>query len=94
MIIGVLTVYLYLPLCNSLKEKRRHLNSLKARLASGSNVSIAEVDDQDKWQRSVVALVHVGTHKPVVESALSHMIARIENFNSLQVLNYETEIIS
>jgi len=94
MIIDILTVDLYLPLCNSLKEKRRHLNSLKSRLASGSNISIAEVGDQDKWQKSVIALVQVGTHKPVIDSFLSHMIARIENYNGLQVLNYETEIIS
>ena len=67
---------------------------MKSRMASGFNISIAEVDDQDKWQKSVVALVHVGTDKAAVDSALSHMISRIENFNGLQVLNYETEIIS
>ena len=60
MVIGVLTVDLYIPLCQSLKEKRRPLNALKTKLSAAFNVSVAEVDEQDSWQKSVRTFVHVG----------------------------------
>jgi uncharacterized protein YlxP (DUF503 family) len=44
----------------SLKEKRRILNSITARLARQFNVAIAEVDCQDLWQTAVIALATVG----------------------------------
>lgn len=94
MIIGVLTISLHIPASNSLKEKRRHLNALRAKLASNFNVSVAEVDERDKWQKAVMAIVHVGITKPVVNSVISHIIAYIEQLNFVNVINYETELIA
>lgn len=93
MTIGILTICLHIPLTNSLKEKRRHLRSLKDRLAVHFNVSVAEVGDQDKWQRSTLAVVHVGVTEPVVNSVLSHILDFVENFPHLNVLNHEMEMI-
>ncbi|MCK4351047.1 MAG: DUF503 domain-containing protein, partial [Candidatus Krumholzibacteria bacterium] len=56
MIVSRLRVQFLLPGCNSLKEKRFVLNSLKARLRNRFNVSVCEIDYQDKWQRSELGL--------------------------------------
>ena len=49
MIVGLITWDLHLDACNSLKEKRQIVKSLKDRLHQRFNVSAAETDYQDAW---------------------------------------------
>ena len=60
MFVGAYRIELHLPAARSLKAKRSVLNSLKARLAP-LNVSVAEVDGQDLWQRSVIGVAAVSS---------------------------------
>ncbi len=94
MIIGVARISLHLPVCRSLKEKRRHLNAIKARLSSAFNVSVAEIDDQDKWQKAVLAVAHVGVSRPVVDSVLAQAVDKVEAYHDARLLDYETELIA
>ena len=59
MVIGVCSLEFHLPGCRSLKEKRAFLNRLKGRLRARFNVAVAEVEHQDLWQRSGVAVASV-----------------------------------
>jgi len=93
-IIGVVRIRLHLPGCRSLKEKRRHLGTIKARLAEAFNVSVAEVEDQDKWQSCVLAVAHVGLSRPVVDSLLAKAVNNVEAYHDAQLLDYETELIT
>lgn len=43
---------LFLPHSSSLKEKRKTIQSIIARTRKRFNISIAEVDHQELWQRS------------------------------------------
>jgi uncharacterized protein len=62
--IGVLTLDIHVPGAHSLKDKRHVVKGLKDRLRSRFNVSVAEIDGQETWQRSVVAAVTVsGDHQ-------------------------------
>ena len=62
--IGVLTLELQISEAHSLKDKRHVVKSLKDRLRSKFNISVAEIDGQDTWQRSVIAAVTVsGDHE-------------------------------
>jgi uncharacterized protein YlxP (DUF503 family) len=49
-------VHLHFPDVGSLKGKRAELNSLKAILHGRLGASVSEVDHQDTWQRSTLAL--------------------------------------
>jgi uncharacterized protein YlxP (DUF503 family) len=61
--IGVLTLELQISEAHSLKDKRHVVKSLKDRLRTKFNISVAEIDYQDTWQRSVIAAVTVsGDH--------------------------------
>ena len=61
--IGVLTLDIQVPDAHSLKDKRHVVKSLKDRLRSRFNVSVAEIAGQETWQRSVIAAVTVsGDH--------------------------------
>jgi uncharacterized protein YlxP (DUF503 family) len=59
--IGVLTLEMRLESSHSLKEKRHVVQSLKERLRHKFNVSVAEIDCQDLWQRAVLAAVTVSS---------------------------------
>jgi uncharacterized protein len=54
-VVGVARWELILAGCHSLKDKRRVVSSLKARLYQRCHVSAAEVDHQDAWQRAAIA---------------------------------------
>ena len=57
MIVGVLVLEIFFPYAQSLKDKRRILHGFKERLKGRHNVAVAELDHQDKWQRSSLGIV-------------------------------------
>lgn len=74
MFVGVYRIELFLPASHSLKAKRSVLNGLKARL-SQMNLSVAEVDGQDLWQRGVLLAAAVSTDGGYLED----MVGKIES---------------
>ena len=93
MTIGALTVILHIPASHSLKEKRRALLSLRDLLKNRFNISLAEVGEQDTWQRSVLAIVSVGTQKSMVEQGLSKVIDFIKEFDPVELIDYQMELL-
>lgn len=67
MIVGLCTVELFIPDGHSLKEKRQVLQSLKARLRDKFNVSVAEVGDQELWQKAILGLACVANESSHVD---------------------------
>ena len=55
---------------HSLKDKRHVVKGLKDRLRNKFNVSVAEIDYQDLWQRAVVAAVTVSSDQVQAEQVL------------------------
>lgn len=70
MIVGLMTWELHLPACQSLKDKRHVLKSLKDRLHNRFNVSAAETDHQDLWQRAELTVGIVSTDRGHAERVL------------------------
>jgi len=68
--IGVLTLELRLENSHSLKDKRNVVQSLKNRLRNKFNVSVAEIDGQDLWQRATLAAVTVSSSHAFAEKVL------------------------
>ena len=56
MFIGVGRFELFIPASGSLKDKRQVLRSVSGTVARRFNVSIAEVDFQDLWQRTALGV--------------------------------------
>lgn len=73
--IATLTIHLHLPACSSLKEKRGRIKPLISRLHREFNVSVAEMDLQDKWQEAVIVCAMVGNERGHLESAM-HTVAK------------------
>ena len=88
MFIGVLRLTLHLPDPGSLKSKRHLLRSAIDRVKSRFNVSIAEVADNDLWQRSVVGVAAVGNDHAFVNETLDKVADFVGSMHGgqLQVL--------
>jgi uncharacterized protein YlxP (DUF503 family) len=69
-VIGVLTLELRVEASHSLKDKRHVVKSLKDRLRARFNVSVAEIDGQDSWQRSVIAAAAISGDRVKAERLL------------------------
>lgn len=68
--IGLLTLHLRLPGCASLKEKRGRLQPFLHRLRREFNLSVAEMDLQDKWTEAVIACGMIGNDGAHLQAAL------------------------
>jgi hypothetical protein len=79
MVVGVLRLELRLPETHSLKGKRSILRAIKARVQNKFNVSIAECDDHDVWQRAVLGVSQVGADQPHVDSCLRSVVTFIDD---------------
>ena len=86
---------LHLPESASLKDKRQVSRSLSARIRNKFNVAVAEVEDHDLWQRLTIAVCCVSTDSAHANEMVSKVVAFIEESRrDLELLDYETEIIS
>lgn len=93
MTIGILRLVIFIPQSNSLKSKRMVLHSLKARLRNSFNIAITQIDDQDKWQKSTLAIVGIEKNKNTMNSILSNIVNFIERIDTIHLINYEIEMI-
>jgi uncharacterized protein len=76
--IATLTIHLHIPTCASLKEKRGRIKPLISRLHREFNVSVAEMDLQDKWQEAVIGCAMIGNDQAILQSALQNVAKWVE----------------
>ncbi|MFL5496458.1 MAG: DUF503 domain-containing protein [Gemmatimonadales bacterium] len=91
MIVAVQTWELHLPGCHSLKEKRGVLKPLTIGLRRTLNLSVAETDHQDLWQRAEIACAVVGTDRGVVEETLRAADRMVEESDGARIVDTVTE---
>jgi uncharacterized protein YlxP (DUF503 family) len=92
--IATLSIYLRIPGCSSLKEKRGYIKPLISRLHREFNVSVAEMDLQDKWDEAIIVCAMVGNDQAHLESALQNVKHWVEgNWSDGDVWDTKIEII-
>jgi uncharacterized protein YlxP (DUF503 family) len=92
MTVALLSVELFLPMSQSLKDKRMVLRRLKDRLGV-LNVAIAEVAHQDVWQRAGLGIVTVGSSDEMAEQSLTKALAEIERLEPGLVTQSQMEFL-
>jgi uncharacterized protein len=91
---GLLTLYLHIPGCTSLKEKRSRLKPFLARLHREFNISVAEIDRQDAWHETVVACALVSNDAGHTQRSLQQIVHWVENsWPDLDLVDDHIEII-
>jgi uncharacterized protein YlxP (DUF503 family) len=87
MVIGLLTLELHFPGAQSLKDKRQALRRLEARIKERYNVSVAEVEHQDLWQRARLAVVTVNTDGRHLDATLSGVVSEAGRARDIELLD-------
>ncbi|MCP3167683.1 DUF503 domain-containing protein [Myxococcus qinghaiensis] len=94
MFVGVARLTLQIPDSGSLKSKRQVLRRVTDRVKARFNVAVAEVDDQDLWQKASLALSVVGNDRRHVDEQLEKVIHFIEEMYVAPLMARETEIFA
>jgi uncharacterized protein YlxP (DUF503 family) len=90
--IGLLEIGLLNSASHSLKDKRRDLSSLMQKIHNEFNVSAAEIEGQDTWQRTKLAIVVVSNDARHNNQVLERIVERIRNRHlEWQLLDYEIQ---
>lgn len=93
MVIGALKIKIHTPWVHSLKEKRMVVKSLCARVRNRYNVSIAEAEEQDTHQITVLGIACAAGDVSHADSILDHTVNFIESNTEGEILQVEREII-
>jgi len=72
---------------SSLKDKRQVIRSLKDRIRSHFNVSVAEVDHQDLWQLATIGVSVVAVDAQSARHVLEQVIRFVEHDVRLSLLD-------
>jgi len=92
-IVGLITWDLHLVACHSLKEKRQIVKSLKDRLHQRFNVSAAETDHQDLWQRAEVSACVVSTDRRHAEQVLREADRLVDGAAGARIVDSSTSYL-
>jgi uncharacterized protein YlxP (DUF503 family) len=93
MVVGLLTIELFIPGAQSLKEKRMVLRRLKDRVKK-FNVAVSEVEHHDLWQRAALAVVTVSTEQAHADRELAAVAEEIERVEPGLVTRTEVEFLT
>ena len=93
MIIGTCEIEIIIYEANSLKEKRHVIKSIIERIKVRFNASVAEVDYNDLWNRSVIGVAVVSNKKAFCEEMIDKIIDFIDNDERVEIINHITEVM-
>ena len=92
-IVGLCTVELFIPSSQSLKNKRHVLLSLKDRLRDRFNLSVAEVGEQDLWQKVVLGLACVANETRHVHQVLEQALNVIRATPAVEIVQSRIDVL-
>lgn len=82
---------LNIPLAHSLKDKRRQIKSLKDRLSSRFNASVAEIDALDSWQQAVIGICIISNDRSYLDKQYSLIETTVLEYTELELISTERE---
>ena len=91
MVLLTCQIQIYLPESGSLKSKRQIVKSLKERIRNRFNVSVAEIDQSQLWQRSTLGVATVSTASKHANEVLSKAVKFVERDGRVELLDYSIE---
>jgi uncharacterized protein YlxP (DUF503 family) len=91
--IGTLTIVLYLHDTESLKDKRQILKSLIETTRRKFNISIAEVDDLDRWRRATLGVACVANDSAYLNRVLDKVLDTLESNPAVEVGDVALELL-
>lgn len=93
MIVGTCEIEILIYESYSLKDKRHVIKSIIERMKLRFNASVAEVDFNDIWNKSMIGVAVVGNKKSICESSIQSIIDFIDNDGRVEIINYSMEVL-
>jgi len=94
MVVGICRLSLYFPESGSLKTKRQGLRKVIDRLRAKFNAAVAEVADQDMWQRAVIGISVVGNEGRHVQSMIDTIVGFVDGLYVAEIVDRQVELVS
>ena len=93
MVVGVGFIELMIHNSGSLKGKRQVVKSILGRVRSKFDLSIAEVDNQDKWQRCTIGIAVVTNEGGHAHRMLETITDYVESLHLAEIIDSRIEIV-
>ena len=90
--VGILQVELAIAKARSLKEKRQVVRSALDRIRSSFNVSAAEVDSLDLYQRAGLAFTTVSNDAAHARGRMDTILDALRSHPAARIIDFELEI--
>ncbi|MDD3148753.1 MAG: DUF503 domain-containing protein [Candidatus Riflebacteria bacterium] len=87
MIVAIGTFAMHFPEVHSLKEKRQILRSLIDRVKARFNASIAEVTDNDLWQRGTIGVAMVANDRLLLQQMAQKIDDILADHSSVEIVD-------
>jgi uncharacterized protein YlxP (DUF503 family) len=91
MIIAAAQITLMIPENDSLKGKRRVVKSLVEKVRHKFAAAVAEVGDNDLWQKARIGVALVGNDAQLLSSRLQQIMQFIENQHLAEIIDFQEE---
>ena len=92
MIIVAAMITLLIPENDSLKGKRRVVKSLIERVRHKFDAAVAEVGDNDLWQKARIGVALVGNDSHLLEARLQQIMKFMENLHLAEIIDFQVEL--
>ena len=92
MIVVAASITLMIPENASLKGKRRVVKSLIEKVRHKFEAAIAEVGDNDLWQKARIGVALVGNDSQLLESRLQQILQYMENQHLAEIIDSQVEL--
>ncbi len=92
MIIAAAMITLLIPENDSLKGKRRVIKSVIERVRHKFDAAVAEVGDNDLWQKARIGVALVGNDSHLLETRLQQIMKFVENQHLAEIIDSQVEL--
>jgi len=92
MLVGICELFIYLPDCQSLKEKRSIIKRLKSHLRKKYNISISEIGQKNIWKKCTIGICCIGDNRQIIDKIINCIIKDIEINAKIELVDFQTSI--
>ena len=93
MVVAVYTIVLIIPESHSLKDKRRILMQLRDKITKKFNVSMAELDHHELWQKATLGIACLANEQRHVNQVMDQVMNAIYQLARIEVVNCRKEFL-
>jgi uncharacterized protein YlxP (DUF503 family) len=92
MIVAAACLTLIIPENDSLKGKRKVVRSLIEKVRHKFDAAVAEVGDNDLWQKARIGVALVGNDSQLLNARLSQIMKYMENQHLAEIIDCQVEL--